>query len=200
MVHDWREKAASEPASAIAINSLSGHVEYDIEDHVVIEQFMRFKRRLQVRKRHDIPQLRAQYHPQNIARPRIQTKALKIQRDSYTCGFWVLIYALGFLLDCSDQRILSLGAADIKDLMGSLYSSFLGDDAGVSAELLHNLVAPLEPGVDLQQYPNLLVCAEISTPSRLILFIGCHASTQPEAGDTPRQQHGSSTSCSLTLV
>jgi hypothetical protein len=186
MVHDWREKAASELASAVAINSLSGCVEYDIEDHIVIEQFMRFKRPLQVRKRHDISQLRGQYYFQNTARPRIRTKALKIQQDSYTCGFWVLIYALGFLLDCSDQRILSLGAEEIKDLMGSLYSSFLGDDAGVSAELLHNLVAPLEPGVDLRQYPNLLVRAEISTPSRLTSFIGCHASIQPEAGDTPR--------------
>jgi hypothetical protein len=39
MIHDWRNLEDQNRSRVIAVNSLSGIVEYDIRDHITIEQF-----------------------------------------------------------------------------------------------------------------------------------------------------------------
>ncbi len=41
MIHDWRNVKEGQSALVTAVNSLSGPVEYDVDDHLLIERFLR---------------------------------------------------------------------------------------------------------------------------------------------------------------
>lgn len=41
MIHDWRKQPGSEAAVITAVNSLDHDVEYDLQDHLTIEQALR---------------------------------------------------------------------------------------------------------------------------------------------------------------
>ncbi len=84
--------------------------------------------------------------------PSIRTKALDVQRDGSSCGFWALIYALGCLLGCPDKLVLKLGINEVKELLGNLYASLIGHEVGLQTELLHNLTLGLKPSIDIMGY------------------------------------------------
>lgn len=93
--------------------------------------------------------------------PPITTLCLKVQTDIHSCGFWVVIYALALLLECRRSRVLALSVLQIKELLGSLYASFIGDAAGIPAPVLSDLVAPLEPTIDIMRHGSDVVCCQV---------------------------------------
>jgi hypothetical protein len=57
---------------------------------------------------------------------------------------------------------------EIKELLGSLYSSFIGDEVGLRTELLYNLVVTLDPSIDANIYQGDVVRGHIFLHTLLI--------------------------------
>ncbi|KAJ7674052.1 hypothetical protein DFH06DRAFT_1445705 [Mycena polygramma] len=78
---------------------------------------------------------------------------LGLQDDSHTCGFWAVYLGFAYLLDFNpmNNHIHSL---DVKELVCPIYLSFLGDEFGVPASLVHNLFMGFAPHVNLGVLPT----------------------------------------------
>ncbi|KAJ6488108.1 hypothetical protein C8R47DRAFT_1276561 [Mycena vitilis] len=74
---------------------------------------------------------------------------LNLQHDAYSCGFWAVYVAFAILLGFNPDNTYAheLDAAAIKELTGTAYASFVGDQVGVPMDLIRELFGRFEPSV-----------------------------------------------------
>ncbi|KAJ7603863.1 hypothetical protein DFH06DRAFT_1151589 [Mycena polygramma] len=72
--------------------------------------------------------------------------------DTTTCGFWCVFVAFAKLLDLElDQQLvwdMDKTPADLKNLLGPIYSAFRADELGVPVELVRQQFHTFQPGFD----------------------------------------------------
>ncbi|KAJ7187358.1 hypothetical protein C8R46DRAFT_1207309 [Mycena filopes] len=107
----------------------------DIQDQVVVQQYF-------VHPRSEVP-------PPRIASQNFFAIHLNLQHDVYTCGFWAVYVAFAILLGFNpdNNAARELGPRALKELTGSVYAAFLGDEVGVSMALMQGLFARFNPAV-----------------------------------------------------
>ncbi|KAJ7474222.1 hypothetical protein FB451DRAFT_1558412 [Mycena latifolia] len=105
----------------------------DIQDQQVMQQYF-------VRPRSTLPpppELYQQYTPVYLG----------LQHDSHACGWWAVYVASALILGFNpDNRMAhEMDALAVKELTGTIYTSFVGDGVSVPMELMRNLFAKFEP-------------------------------------------------------
>ncbi|KAJ7110200.1 hypothetical protein C8R43DRAFT_962368 [Mycena crocata] len=137
---------ATSPPQLLLYNSLplpEGDPRYDISDQVILQQcFLR-------------PQLGSDSSQQLLPDVKFTPFHLGLQRESFTCGFWAVYIAFSVLLSFPPVNLvaLSMSAHQIKELIGPIYLSFIGNELGVPASLVRELFSPFQPAVTLEGVP-----------------------------------------------
>ncbi|KAJ7743233.1 hypothetical protein DFH07DRAFT_979671 [Mycena maculata] len=83
------------------------------------------------------------------------TAFLGLQGDISTCGFWAVYVAFAILLqfDPENPAARSLTPTDIKELIGAIYLSFIGNEVGLPASLVNELFRKFAPRIQLDHLP-----------------------------------------------
>ncbi|EED82568.1 predicted protein [Postia placenta Mad-698-R] len=128
-------------ADILAYNSLPYALDFGIGDQVAVHRFI-----ASFMPQHDRP-CEEQYH----------SISTSLQRDSSSCGYWALLTMFSFLLsfDLNSTICRAMTAADVKDLLGSIYTAYVADHHGVTTELLRNLFANFETNVMWEDWPTI---------------------------------------------
>jgi hypothetical protein len=84
---------------------------------------------------------------------------------------------------------LGLTVSDIKELLGSVYASYIGDQVGLRTELLHNLMTALKPSVDIETYKELVV-SDLSAIVYICITNHFALSTDRETASRGRKSDG----------
>ncbi|KAJ7180200.1 hypothetical protein C8R43DRAFT_941883 [Mycena crocata] len=98
---------------------------YDVGDQVILQQcFLRPKM--------------GSLQPIRIPDAQFTPFHLGLQQESFTCGFWAVYIAFSVLLSFPPVNLvaLSMSAHQIKELIGPIYLSFIGNELGVPASLI----------------------------------------------------------------
>ncbi|KAK6988953.1 hypothetical protein R3P38DRAFT_3373654 [Favolaschia claudopus] len=111
---------------------------YDVRDQWLLNQFF-------------VPQ-RPSAPPIFTGKLQTQPEYLGLQDDSFSCGFWAVLFGLSILLNFEPQTP-KVTVQDLKRRLRFIYMTFLADPEGVPAALLHNAFRDFNSLVRLDQFP-----------------------------------------------
>ncbi|KAF8508399.1 hypothetical protein JB92DRAFT_2832400 [Gautieria morchelliformis] len=97
-----------------------------------------------------------------------------LQDDSSTCGFWVVIIALTLLLHADTRDVYQLRPADIKQMLATIYASYVCGDEGLTIEQVAQAMAQhkLSP-IALHNMHNNDTTRSASDKSKLLFLALC---------------------------
>ncbi|KAK6974658.1 hypothetical protein R3P38DRAFT_2749796, partial [Favolaschia claudopus] len=111
---------------------------YDVRDQWLLNQFF-------------VPQ-RPSAPPIFAGKLQTQPEYLGLQDDSFSCGFWAVLFGLSILLNFEPQTP-KITVQDLKRRLRFIYMTFLADPEGVPAALLHSTFRDFNSLVRLDQFP-----------------------------------------------
>ncbi|KAF8478765.1 hypothetical protein JB92DRAFT_3279574 [Gautieria morchelliformis] len=97
-----------------------------------------------------------------------------LQDDSSTCGFWVVIIALTLLLHADTRDIYQLRPADIKQMLATIYVSYVCGDEGLTIEQVAQAMAQHKlSSIALHNMHNNDTTRSASDKSKLLFLALC---------------------------
>ncbi|KAJ7443077.1 hypothetical protein B0H11DRAFT_1932064 [Mycena galericulata] len=150
-------------------------IQKDIQDQRIVQQYF-------VRPRNSAPP------PQECWDTYVPVH-LGLQHDPHSCGFWSVYVAFAIILGFNPDNAAahSLNARDIKELTGTIYSSFVGHTVGVPMDIIQNLFAKFQPTVLLSNHgPDAIMSRRPENMARAVI------QDSPAQPRTPEAQSSSS--------